>query len=90
MRAGGHPSQVALPVYLGDTLQWNRNEPDGAQIDLLAGNETLDIFVSRMEGRALHPAALAAVASDARLFDRVLNTMIEYGACGEPADHFAT
>lgn len=45
---------------------------------------------------ALHPAALAtvtlrfpaAVASDAQLFDRVLNTMIEYGARGELAGHF--
>ena len=99
LREGGHPGQVSLPVYLGDALQWNlnRNESDGAQMDLLAGNETLDIFVPRMEVRAPHPAALAAVtlrfpaavASDAQLFDRVLNTMIEYGARGEPADHFA-
>ena len=98
LRAGGHPGQVALPVYLGDALQWNlrRHESDGAQMDLLAGNETLDIFVPRMEVRAPRPAALhavtlrfpAAVASDAQLFDRVLNTMIEYGARGEPADHF--
>ena len=98
LRAGGHPGQVALPVYLGDALQWNlrRHESDGKQMDLLAGNETLDIFVPRMEVRAPRPAALhavtlrfpAAVASDAQLFDRVLNTMIEYGARGEPADHF--
>lgn len=57
LRAGGHPGQVSLPAYLGDALQWNlnRNESDGAQMGLLAGNERLDIFVPRMEVRAPPP-----------------------------------
>ena len=34
---GGHPGQVALPVYLGGALQWNlaRTAEKGAQSDLL-------------------------------------------------------
>ena len=103
LRAGGHPGALAVPVYLGDALQWNLSRPEtgmdcdiGAQPPLLADNETLNIFVPGMTvstPRARQLAAVtlrfpAGVASDASLFDRVLNTMIEFGARGEPLAHF--
>ncbi len=95
----GHPGSVPLPVYLGDALQWNlaRIGEQERQLNLLAGQETLDIFVpavavSDPTPRSLNEAVLripAAVASNAELLDRVLNTMIELGARPEPAANFA-
>ena len=93
-----HPGDVALPVYLGDALQWNlaRTGEQGKQPDLLAGDDTLEIFVPAVTlgepaPRRLDAAMLrfpAAVASDAGLFDRVLNAMIALGARSEPAGNF--
>ena len=93
-----HPGEVALPVYLGDALQWNlaRTGEKGKQPDLLAGDDILEIFVPEVtltepKPRRLGPATLrfpAAVASDAVLFDRALNTMIELGARSDPAASF--
>ena len=94
-----HPGDIALPVYLGDALQWNlarRGEQEN-QPGLFASDETLEIFVPAItlaepKPRLLDAATLrfpAAVASDAGLFDRVLNTMIELGARLEPAANFA-
>ena len=98
LREGGHPGEVALPVYLGDALQWNLTyaQTSGAQMDLLADSETLDIFVPRMkvsdpEPTFLNPVTLrfpAVVVSDAQLFDRVLNNMIAFGERDEPLEHF--
>ncbi len=95
----GHPGSVPLPVYLGDALQWNlaRVGEQGKQLNLLAGQETLDIFVPAVavgdpKPRNLEEAVLripAAVASDAELLDRVLNTMIGLGARSAPASGFA-
>ena len=93
-----HPGDVALPVYLGDALQWNlaRTGERGEQPDLLADNDNLEIFVpaitlTKPELVRLDAAVLrfpAPVAADAGLFDRVLNTMIELGARSEPAANF--
>lgn len=98
LREGGHPGEVALPVYLGDALQWNLTQPEtsGSQMDLLADSETLDIFVPRMKVNGPKPTSLnpvtlrfpAVVASDAQMFDRVLNNMIAFGARGEPPANF--
>ena len=94
-----HPGELAVPVYLGDALQWNlaRTGEKGRQPDLLAGDSVLEIFVPPVtvagpETRRLAPATLrfpAAVAADAGLLDRVLNAMIEYGARAESGANFA-
>ena len=98
LREGGHPGEVALPVYLGDALQWNLTQPQtsSAQMDLLAGSETLDIFVPGMTVNEPNTKELGAVtlrfpavvASDAQLFDRMLNNMIAFGSRGDPLEHF--
>ena len=95
----GHPGSVALPVYLGDALQWNlvRSGGSGGQMTMFANSGTLEIFVpavkvSEPQPRLLDAATLrfpATVASDAGLFDRVLSTMIESGARSRPAADFA-
>ncbi len=93
----GHPGSLPLPVYLGDALQWNlaRLGEEGRQPDMFADAGTLEVFVPEVtvndEPRRLAAATLnfpAAVASDAGLFDSVLNTMIEFGA--EPVNDFET
>ena len=93
------PGQVALPVYLGDALQWNLARPGQRrdQPDLIADGDTLEIFVPAVTGLGPQPMRLdatilrfpAAVAADAQLFDRVLNAMIEFGARSEPPANFA-
>lgn len=93
----GHPGEVALPVYLGDALQWNRvgrDEP-GDQPDMFAQGDTLEIFVPAVQledpPRSFSDATLSfpsAIAEDATLFDRVLHTMIEFGARSERTQHF--
>ena len=94
-----HPGNVPLPVYLGDALQWNlaRAGGNGEQPDLLAGDDALEIFVPAIalngpQPRRLGAATLrfpSAVASDAGLFDRLLNAMIDYGVRSAPASEFA-
>ncbi len=94
-----HPGGVAVPVYLGDALQWNlaRTGEKGKQPDLLAADNILEIFVppvtlAEPTPRRLDAATLrfpAAVASDAGLFDSVLNTMIEFAARSEPGAAFS-
>ncbi len=84
-----HPGDIALPVWLGDALQWNlvRNGGNGEQPDLLAGDDALEIFVPAVSPSEPVPQRLdattlrfpAAVASETGLFDRVLNAMIESG-----------
>ena len=96
----GHGGGVTVPVYLGDALQWNlaRTGEQGTQPDLLAGDDTLDIFVppvtlAEPTPRRLDAATLrfpTTVASDAKLFDLVLDTMIEFAGRSEPGTAFAT
>ena len=94
-----HPGNVTVPVYLGDALQWNlaRIGEQGKQPDLLAADDTLEIFVPPVElteptPQRLNAATLrfpATVASKAELFDRVLNTMIEFAGRSETGAAFA-
>ena len=94
-----HPGHVTLPVYLGDALQWNLvgKGENGGQPDLLAGDDALEISVPAITLGAPNPRRLdaatllfpAVVASDAGLFDRTLNAMIEFGARSETATDFA-
>ncbi|MCY3829767.1 MAG: N-6 DNA methylase [Rhodospirillaceae bacterium] len=94
----GHPGNLALPVYLGDALQWNRPRPgeNGEHPDMFADADTLEIYVPPLTVQDPIPQSLGAatlrfpaeVASDSELFDRVLNTMIEFGARSEPARNF--
>ena len=96
----GHGGGVTVPVYLGDALQWNlaRIGEQGKQPDLLAGDDALEIFVppvtlAKPTPRRLAAATLrfpATVASDAGLFDLVLDTMIEFAGRSEPGTAFAT
>ena len=95
---GGHPGTLALPVYLGDALQWNRPRPgeNGEHPDMFADADTLEIFVPAVKLQDPSPRSFGAamlcfpaeVASDSELFDRVLNTMIEFGARSEPSRSF--
>ena len=93
-----HPGSLALPVYLGDGLQWNRPRPgeNGEYPDMFADSDTLEIFVPGAEVNDLRsdrpgPATLrfpAAIASDAGLFDRMLDDMIGFARRAEPARNF--
>ena len=95
----GRPGNVALPVYLGDSLQWNRIRiaEEGDQQELLAEEDTLEISVPAVEinktiPQRLHEASLrfpAVIAADAQLFDRVLSTMIEFGGRAEGGGRFS-
>ena len=95
----GHPGSVALPVYLGDALQWNlaRAGDNGPQMNMFAAAGTLEIFVPAVKVSEPTPQILgaatlsfpAAVASDAGLFDRVMNVMIDFGARSRPPREFA-
>ena len=94
-----HPGDIALPVYLGNALQWDLTQPadKGDQPDFLASDEMLEIFVPAIEvtepePQRLPPATLrfpTAVAADALLFDRILNNMIHFGERAEPPANFA-
>ena len=94
-----HPGDIALPVYLGNALQWDLTQPadKGDQPDFLARDETLEIFVPAIEVTApqpqrLPPATLrfpTAVAADALLFDRLLDNMIRFGERSESSANFA-
>ena len=94
-----HPGDIALPVYLGNALQWDLTQPagKGEQPDFLASDEMLEIFVPAIEvtepePQRLPPATLrfpTAVAADALLFDRILNNMIHFGERSEPAANFS-
>ena len=95
----GHGGGVTVPVYLGDALQWNlaRIGEQGKQPDLLAAADSLEIFVPPVTLAEPTPRRLAAatlrfpttVASDAGLFDLVLDTMIEFAGRSEPGAAFA-
>ena len=94
-----HPGNVTVPVYLGDALQWNlaRIGEQGQQPDMLAADDTLEIYVPPVElveptPRRLDAATLrfpASIASDAGLFDRVLNTMIDFAERSESSADFS-
>ena len=94
-----HPGDIALPVYLGNALQWDLTQPaeKGDQPDFLASDEMLEIFVPAIEvtepePQRLPPATLrfpTAIAADALLFDRILNNMIHFGERPEPPANFS-
>ena len=95
-----HPGDVALPVYLGDALQWNlaQSRQQEKQLDMFADDDTLEIFVPAIMLAKPKPLRLdaaklrfpAAVAAAAQLFDRVLGTMIAFGErSATPADFAA-
>ena len=94
-----HPGDIALPVYLGNALQWDLTQPadKGDQPDFLASDEMLEIFVPAIEVTEPQPQRLppttlrfpTAVAADALFFDRILNNMIHFGERAEPPANFA-
>ncbi len=78
-RLNGERGTVTLPVYLGDSLQWN-TEPFLADRDVL-------IEAPPDEGTGAGAATLhfpATVARDPALFDRVINRMLEMSAGPPP------
>ena len=95
----GRPGNIALPVYLGDSLQWNRVRvaEQGDQHELLAEEDILEISVPAVEISKTTPKRLdeaslrfpAVIAADAQLFDRVLGTMIEFGGRSEESGRFS-
>ena len=94
----GAPGGLALPVYLGDALQWNLARPGEKkdEPDLLAHDDVLEISVPAVtlaepKPRRLAPAVLrfpAVAVTDAALFDRAVNAMIDAGARSEPESGF--
>ena len=90
--------EIPLPVYLGDALQWNitHGHEAGPQMGLISDGDMLEVFVPAVTIteptlQRLDEASLrfpAAVASDASLFDRVLNAMIHLGSRAEPVANF--
>ena len=94
-----HPGRIAIPVYLGDALQWNlaRVGEKGKQPDMFAGAGTLDIHVPEVTVNDPKPSKLreamlrfpSGVASEVDVFDRVLNAMIEFGAKSESTTNFS-
>ena len=93
-----HPGNVALPVYLGDALQWNLARPGekDEQPDMLSGLGTLEIYVPpvRLESSApevFSPATLmfpAAATAEPQQFDLILTAMIEFGDRSAPPAEF--
>ncbi len=93
------PGDIALPVYLGNALQWDLTQTagKGEQPDFLASDEMLEIFVPAIDvtepqPQRLPPAVLCfpiSVAADAQLFDRILNNMIRFGERSESPANFA-
>ena len=69
----------------------------GGQLELLADDAALEIFVPAVtltepKLRRIGPETLrfpATVAADTGLFDRVLNSMVEFGTRSETADNFS-
>ena len=94
-----HPGSVALPVYLGDALQWNLARPGekGAQPDMLTGLSALEIYVPPVtldgpEPKILGPATLlfpATAAAEPQQFDLILTTMIDFGERSARSAEFA-
>ena len=94
-----HPGDLAIPVYLGDALQWNRMRVahDAEQPDLLADDGTLEISIpgvriTEPKVRKLSGATLrfpATLAGEAQVFDLVVRTMISLAARGEDEDNFS-
>ena len=95
-----HPGDLALPVYLGDALQWNlvQAREQGGQSNLFSAGNILEISVPAItltdpKPRRLEAARLrfpAAVAGDVQLFDRVLGNMINFAErSAAPADFAA-
>ena len=71
--------EISIPVYLGDSLQWN-TEPFLADRDVLIAAPADD--VTGAKGETLHFPA--AVARDPALFDRVINRMLQMSANSPP------
>jgi SAM-dependent methyltransferase len=75
LRFRGRP-RFSLPVYLGDSLQWNTQR-------MLA---TLEVRIDVPDGPSLHFPW--EVAKDIGLFDSVIATMLQLSGDDEPADAF--
>ena len=94
----GRPPDLAVPVHLGDSLQWNRTRVMGSQrqSDMFGVSDTLDIFVPAIRVRAPKPRRLgettlrfpANVAQNIVVFDRVLDEMLRMGERTSPVTEF--
>lgn len=91
-----HPGTISLPVYLGDSSQWNlATGRHGDTIDMFNVKDTLEISVPafeipeqtiRYQPETLHfPSTIAA---NAALFDQMLERMIDLGERNRPAEEF--
>ena len=91
-----HPGAISLPVYLGDSLQWNlATGRHGDTIDMFNVKDTLEISVPMVEipehKIRYQPETLrfpSTIASDMPLFERVLSNMIDLGSRSEPVANF--
>ena len=91
-----HPGAISLPVYLGDSLQWNlATGRHGDTIDMFNVRDTLEISVPAVEipERTIRyqPETLhfpAVIAADAALFDQMLERMIDLGDRNRPPGEF--
>ncbi len=91
-----HPGTIPLPVYLGDSLQWNlATGRQGDTIDMFNVKDTLEISVPAFEipeqKKRYQPETLhfpSAVAANAALFDQMLERMIDLGERNRPPEEF--
>ena len=88
--AKGRPRSIALPVYLGDSLQWNRSE--------VVGRSELEILVPAASGWAGGKETPGApgqlrfpegVVCDPALLDDAVQTMIRFADEGRTSPDFA-
>ena len=94
----GHPGDVALPIYMGDALQWNLANGKHSQHSgiLFAAADTMDVFVPELtvaepSPRRYDAAVLkfpSATIADAQRFDLLLTTMVELCEESKPVADF--
>jgi hypothetical protein len=85
--ANGRPTSLAVPVYLGDSLQWNARELMGTrelEIVVPAAGESSDKLPDDPETGRVILRFPEAIASDPPLFDATLDRMLDLAARDRP------
>lgn len=73
---GNRPPEVHIPVFMGDSLQW--------EVTSFFGHERIEVKVP--DGPTLEIPT--TVAAQPRLFDAIVQTMLELGETDQPRSHF--
>ena len=92
-----HPGEVPMPVFMGDSLQWNVANGGGSDDGLLfADEDSLDILVPEVVVSEPVPKHYGAailrfpgrVVSNARMFDLTLQNIISFSVRSAPEADF--